>query len=47
MSQEEIQKKIEEERAKRRAMDEEIREREAEKFQEVICILYGNDLLYF
>lgn len=40
LSQEEIQKKIEEERAKRRAMDEEIREREAEKFQEVICILY-------
>ncbi|NXI39874.1 NEXN protein, partial [Galbula dea] len=35
LSQEEIQKKIEEERAKRRAMDEEIREREAEKFQEV------------
>ncbi|XP_042675809.1 nexilin isoform X1 [Centrocercus urophasianus] len=34
LSQEEIQKKIEEERAKRRAMDEEIREREAEKFQE-------------
>lgn len=39
LSQEEIQKKIEEERAKRRAMDEEIREREAEKFQEVSCIL--------
>ncbi|KAM9008177.1 nexilin isoform 6-T12 [Ara ararauna] len=34
LSQEEIQKKIEKERAKRRAMDEEIREREAEKFQE-------------
>ncbi|NWI91664.1 NEXN protein, partial [Pitta sordida] len=34
LSQEEIQKKIEEERAKRRALDEEIREREAEKFQE-------------
>ncbi|XP_064372105.1 nexilin isoform X7 [Dromaius novaehollandiae] len=34
LSQEEIQRKIEEERAKRRAMDEEIREREAEKFQE-------------
>ncbi|NWV84790.1 NEXN protein, partial [Dasyornis broadbenti] len=34
LSQEEIQKKIEEERAKRRAMDEEVREREAEKFQE-------------
>ncbi|XP_071292556.1 nexilin isoform X8 [Agelaius tricolor] len=34
LSQEEIQKKIEEERAKRRAMDKEIREREAEKFQE-------------
>ncbi|NXC95566.1 NEXN protein, partial [Certhia familiaris] len=34
LSQEEIQKKIEEERAKRKAMDEEIREREAEKFQE-------------
>ncbi|NXF43139.1 NEXN protein, partial [Oceanites oceanicus] len=34
LSQEEIQKKIEEERAKRRAIDEEIREREAEKFQE-------------
>ncbi|NXW57281.1 NEXN protein, partial [Eurystomus gularis] len=40
LSQEEIQKKIEEERAKRRAMDEEIREREAEKFQEASCILY-------
>ncbi|KAM4655496.1 nexilin-like [Amazona ochrocephala] len=40
LSQEEIQKKIEEERAKRRAMDEEIREREAEKFQEVSCILF-------
>lgn len=40
LSQEEIQKKIEEERAKRRAMDEEIREREAEKFQEVSCTLY-------
>lgn len=40
LSQEEIQKKIEEERAKRRAMDEEIREREAEKFQEVSCVLY-------
>lgn len=40
LSQEEIQKKIEEERAKRRAMDEEIREREAEKFQEVNCILF-------
>ncbi|NXT03897.1 NEXN protein, partial [Prunella fulvescens] len=39
LSQEEIQKKIDEERAKRRAMDEEIREREAEKFQEVSCIL--------
>ncbi|NXN07763.1 NEXN protein, partial [Indicator maculatus] len=35
LSQEEIQKKIEEERAKRRAIDEEIREREAEHFQEV------------
>ncbi|NXN94773.1 NEXN protein, partial [Rhinopomastus cyanomelas] len=34
LSQEEIQKKIEEERAKRRAMDEEIREREAENFHE-------------
>ncbi|XP_021383109.1 nexilin isoform X2 [Lonchura striata] len=34
LSQEEIQKKIEEERAKRRALDEEIREREAEKFHE-------------
>ncbi|XP_067997192.1 nexilin isoform X3 [Melanerpes formicivorus] len=34
LSQEEIQKKIEEERAKRRAIDEEIREREAEHFQE-------------
>ncbi|XP_075615842.1 nexilin isoform X11 [Balearica regulorum gibbericeps] len=34
LSQEEIQRKIEEERARRRAMDEEIREREAEKFQE-------------
>ncbi|XP_005423140.1 nexilin isoform X9 [Geospiza fortis] len=34
LSQEEIQKKIEAERAKRRAMDKEIREREAEKFQE-------------
>ncbi|XP_064003899.1 nexilin isoform X8 [Pogoniulus pusillus] len=34
LSQEEIQKKIEEERAKRRAIDEEIREREAEHFHE-------------
>ncbi|KAL8178423.1 UNVERIFIED_CONTAM: hypothetical protein K2H54_046589 [Gekko kuhli] len=34
LSEEEIQKKIEEERAKRRAMDQEIKEREAEKFQE-------------
>lgn len=35
LSEEEIQKKIEEERARRRAMDQEIKEREAEKFQEV------------
>ncbi|XP_053103929.1 nexilin isoform X2 [Hemicordylus capensis] len=34
LSEEEIQKKIEEERAKRRAMDQEIKAREAEKFQE-------------
>ncbi|XP_042321926.1 nexilin isoform X6 [Sceloporus undulatus] len=34
LSEEEIQKKIEEERARRRAMDQEIKEREAEKFQE-------------
>ncbi|XP_044288344.1 nexilin isoform X2 [Varanus komodoensis] len=34
LSKEEIQKKIEEERARRRAVDEEIKEREAEKFQE-------------
>ncbi|XP_015269754.1 PREDICTED: nexilin isoform X2 [Gekko japonicus] len=34
LSEEEIQKKIEEERAKRKAMDQEIKEREAEKFQE-------------
>ncbi|XP_060629761.1 nexilin isoform X4 [Anolis sagrei] len=34
LSEEEIQKKIEEERARRRATDQEIKEREAEKFQE-------------
>ncbi|XP_062993235.1 nexilin isoform X6 [Elgaria multicarinata webbii] len=34
LSEEEIQKKIEEERARRRAMDQEIKEREAENFQE-------------
>ncbi|XP_048352815.1 nexilin isoform X2 [Sphaerodactylus townsendi] len=34
LSEEEIQKKIEEERARRRAMDQEIKEREAETFQE-------------
>ncbi|XP_066479517.1 nexilin isoform X2 [Tiliqua scincoides] len=34
LSEQEIQKKIEEERAKRRALDQEIKEREAEKFQE-------------
>ncbi|XP_026555993.1 nexilin isoform X3 [Pseudonaja textilis] len=34
LSEEETQKKIEEERARRRAIDEEIKEREAEKFQE-------------
>ncbi|XP_060545975.1 nexilin isoform X4 [Pantherophis guttatus] len=34
LSEEETQKKIEEERARRRAMDQEIKEREAEKFQE-------------
>uniref|UniRef100_A0A2H6NG45 Nexilin n=1 Tax=Micrurus carvalhoi TaxID=3147026 RepID=A0A2H6NG45_9SAUR len=34
LSEEETQKKIEEERARRKAIDEEIKEREAEKFQE-------------
>ncbi|XP_062984800.1 nexilin-like [Elgaria multicarinata webbii] len=34
LSEEEIQKKIEEERARRRTMDQEIKEREAENFQE-------------
>ncbi|XP_077189384.1 nexilin isoform X1 [Paroedura picta] len=34
LSEEEIQKKIEEERARRKAMDQEIKEREAEKFHE-------------
>ncbi|KAJ6656271.1 hypothetical protein lerEdw1_003927 [Lerista edwardsae] len=34
LSEQEIQKKIDEERAKRRALDQEIKEREAEKFQE-------------
>ncbi|KAM6456948.1 nexilin isoform 1-T3 [Liasis olivaceus] len=34
LSEEETQKKIEEERARRRAIDQEIKEREAEKFQE-------------
>ncbi|XP_025043769.1 nexilin isoform X4 [Pelodiscus sinensis] len=34
LSEEEIQKKIEEERARRRAVDQEIRERETEKFHE-------------
>ncbi|XP_019357034.1 PREDICTED: nexilin isoform X4 [Gavialis gangeticus] len=34
LSEEEIQRKIEEERARRRAVDQEIRDREAEKFQE-------------
>ena len=33
---EEIQKKIEEERARRKAVDEEIKERETERFQEVM-----------
>lgn len=35
LSEEEIQKKIEEERARRKAIDLEIKEREAERFQEV------------
>lgn len=35
LSEQEIQKKIDEERAKRKALDQEIKEREAEKFQEV------------
>lgn len=35
LTEEEIQKKIEMERAKRKAIDDEIKEREAERFQEV------------
>lgn len=35
LTEEEIQKKIETERAKRKAIDDEIKEREAERFQEV------------
>lgn len=35
LTDEEIQKKIEEERARRKAIDLEIKEREAERFQEV------------
>lgn len=35
LTEEEIQKKIEMERARRKAVDDEIKEREAERFQEV------------
>lgn len=35
LTEEEIQKKIEMERARRKAIDDEIKEREAERFQEV------------
>lgn len=35
LTEEEIQKKIEKERARRKAIDDEIKEREAERFQEV------------
>lgn len=44
LSEKEIQKKIEEERAKRRAIDLEIKEREAENFHEVISICYNLNL---
>lgn len=40
LSEKEIQKKIEEERARRRAIDLEIKAREAENFHEVYTILY-------
>lgn len=40
LSEKEIQKKIEEERARRRAIDLEIKEREAENFHEVYTISY-------
>ena len=36
LTDEDIQKKIEEERARRKAIDEEIKEREAERFQEEV-----------
>ena len=46
LSEKEIQKKKEEERAKRRAIDLEIKEREAENFHEVhyYCICYNLNL---
>jgi hypothetical protein len=45
LSEKEVQKKIEEERAKRRAIDLEIKEREAENFHEVYyCCVYYLDL---
>lgn len=41
LTEEEIQKKIEMERARRKAVDDEIKEREAERFQEVrLCTRY-------
>lgn len=47
LSEKEVQKKIEEERAKRRAIDLEIKEREAENFHEVYycCVYYNIDLV--
>lgn len=41
LSEKEIQKKIEEERARRRAIDLEIKEREAENFHEVYYFLFN------
>ena len=41
LSEKEIQKKIEEERARRRAIDLEIKEREAENFHEVYIYIYS------
>lgn len=46
LTEEEIQKKIEMERARRKAIDDEIKEREAERFQEVTQnTLMENDLV--
>ena len=42
LSEKQIQKKIEEERARRRAIDLEIKEREAENFHEVYCFIFNS-----